>query len=53
MSDEVICEVCGHDADHHRFAIPIPLCARCPDRICQNGPDGEHYRRATQVGGGE
>jgi hypothetical protein len=38
------CVVCGHGGDDHRFGEPI-VCTSCPDRTCQNGPDGEQYRR--------
>lgn len=47
MNSEPICKICGHHGDHHRFRSDADggiVCARCPDRVCQDGPDGKTYR---------
>jgi len=44
---EPICKLCGHHADNHLFRIEArggPMCKKCPDRTCQDGPDGKAYR---------
>jgi len=43
VNPDVICKVCGHHGDGHWFADPI-VCVKCPDRVCQDGPDGQSYR---------
>ena len=43
----IVCKVCGHDGDGHRFGEPV-VCLECPGRVCQDGPDGERYRRTAE-----
>ena len=39
------CKICGHHGDHHRYDNGTARCDQCPDGECQDGPDGERYRR--------
>lgn len=36
---DMLCKLCGHDADYHTMGDPVS-CGRCPDGRCQDGPDG-------------
>jgi hypothetical protein len=53
MVSDPTCKVCGHGLLAHtlrlaKFLEPVIACNRCPDGVCQNGPDGERYREENQ-----
>lgn len=45
IMDGLGCKVCGHEGHNHSPNVGGEIqCLRCPDSVCQDGPDGRAYR---------
>jgi hypothetical protein len=46
MDGNPTCKLCGHEGDDHTVQDggSTVVCGKCPDRLCQDGADGEAYR---------
>lgn len=38
LPEIIRCNLCGHSAELHRFASPVPACAACPNMECVGTP---------------